>query len=85
MYQKAAALDPTNSEAPLGIARITERTGDLTAAEQQYLKLAAAGNAESMEHLIGLYLKQKRYVDAETCLRKYMASNPGRTRWHSFS
>jgi tetratricopeptide (TPR) repeat protein len=75
-YQKAAALDPANTDAPLGIARMTERTGDLASAEQQYLKLAAAGNAESVEHLIGLYLKQKRYSDAEAWLQKYMASNP---------
>lgn len=75
-YQKAATLDPANSEAPLGIARMTERTGDLASAEQQYLKLAAAGNAESAEHLTSLYLKQKRYSDAEAWLQKYMASNP---------
>jgi tetratricopeptide (TPR) repeat protein len=74
-YQKAAELDPVNSDAPPGVARMTERTGNLPAAEQQYLKLAAAGNGESMEHLIGLYLKQKRYADAETWLRKYMAAN----------
>ncbi len=58
---------------------MTERTGNLPAAEQQYLKLAEAGNSESMEHLIGLYLKQKRYADAETWLRKYMAANPQST------
>ena len=75
-YQKDAELDPSNSEAPLGIAKMTERTGNLPAAEQQYLKLAEAGNSESVEHLIGLYLKQKRYADAETWLRKYMAANP---------
>ena len=78
-YQKAAELDAANSDAPLGVARMTERTGDLLAAEQQYLKLAAAGSGESMEHLIGLYLKQKRYADAETWLRKYMAANPRNT------
>ena len=78
-YQKAAELDPANSDAPLGIARMTERTGNLPAAEQQYLKLAEAGNSESVEHLIGLYLKQKRYADAETWLRKYIAANPQST------
>jgi tetratricopeptide (TPR) repeat protein len=75
-YQKAAELDPANAEAPLGIAKMTNRTGDLASAEQQYLKLANAGNAESVEHLIGLYLKQKRYSDAEAWLHKYMATNP---------
>ncbi|HZI55857.1 MAG TPA: tetratricopeptide repeat protein [Verrucomicrobiae bacterium] len=75
-YQKTAELDPANTEAPLGTARMTERTGNLALAEQQYLKLAESGNSESVERLIGLYLKQKRYADAETWLRKYMAANP---------
>jgi tetratricopeptide (TPR) repeat protein len=75
-YQKAAELDPANSEALLGAARMTERSGNLVAAEQQYLKLAEVGSGESVERLIGLYLKQKRYADAETWLRKYMAANP---------
>lgn len=75
-YQKAAELDPANSEAQLGVARMAEISGNSAAAEQQYLKLAEAGNNDSIERLIGLYLKQKRYSDAETWLRKYMAANP---------
>jgi tetratricopeptide (TPR) repeat protein len=75
-YKKAAELDPTNTEALAGAARLTERT-DPPAAEQQYLKLAETGSSQGMERLIGLYLKQKRYADAETWLRKYMAANPG--------
>jgi len=75
-YQKAVELAPASSEAQLGVARITEASGNVAAAEQQYVKLAEAGNSESVERLIGLYLKQKRYADAETWLRKYMAANP---------
>lgn len=75
-YQKIVELDPANSEALLGAAHMTERSGNLVAAEQQYLKLAEAGSGESVERLIGIYLKQKRYADAETWLRKYMAANP---------
>ncbi|HEY1936594.1 MAG TPA: tetratricopeptide repeat protein [Candidatus Angelobacter sp.] len=75
-YQKASELDPANSEAQVGVARMTERSGNAPAAEQQYLKLAQTGNNDSIERLIGLYLKQKRYADAETWLRKYMAANP---------
>src|SRR6476661_8927485 len=37
-YQKAAELDPANSDAQLGIARMAERSGNTAAAEQQYLK-----------------------------------------------
>jgi tetratricopeptide (TPR) repeat protein len=75
-YQKASELDPANSEAQLGIARMAERSGNIAAAEQQYLKLAAAGNNDSIERLIGLYLKQKRFADAETWLHKYISANP---------
>jgi len=75
-YQKAAELDPTNSEAQFGVARMAERSGNAAAAEQQYLKLAATGNNGSIEQLIGLYLKQKRYADAETWLHKYISANP---------
>ncbi|HET8887732.1 MAG TPA: tetratricopeptide repeat protein [Candidatus Angelobacter sp.] len=75
-YQKAIELDPTNLEAQLGAARMSERSGNTTAAEQQYLKLAEAGNNDSIEQLIGLYLKQKRFADAESWLRKYISANP---------
>lgn len=75
-YQKVVELAPASSEAHLGSARMMEASGNIAAAEQQYVKLAEAGNSESVERLIGLYLKQKRYADAETWLRKYMAANP---------
>jgi tetratricopeptide (TPR) repeat protein len=75
-YQKAAELDPANSEAQLGAARMADRSGNAPAAEQQYLKLAAAGNNDSIERLIGLYLRQKRFADAETWLHKYISANP---------
>ena len=75
-YQKAVELDPANSEAQIGVARIAERSGNSAAAEQQYLKLAEAGNNDSIERLIGLYLNQKRFADAEAWLHKYIAANP---------
>jgi len=75
-YQKAAELDPASSEAQLGIARMTERSGDAAVAEQQYVKLAEAGNNDSIGRLITLYIKQKRYAEAESWLRKYLSTNP---------
>jgi len=78
-YQKALELDPASSEAQLGVARMAERSGNSAAAEQQYLKLASAGNNDSIEQLIGLYLKQKRFADAESWLHKYIAANPQNT------
>jgi len=78
-YQKAAELDPANDEAQLGMAHMAERSGNAATAEQQYLKLASAGNNDSIESLISLYLKQKRFADAETWLHKYLAANPQNT------
>lgn len=75
-YQKAVELDPANSDAQLGVAHMSERSGNAAAAEQQYLKLAAAGNNDSIERLISLYLKQKRFADAESWLHKYISTNP---------
>ena len=75
-YQRAVELDPTNSEAQIGSARMAERAGNAAVAEQQYLKLAAAGNNDSIERLISLYLKQKRFADAESWLHKYISANP---------
>jgi len=78
-YQKAAELDPANPEAQLGAARMAERSGNTAAAEQQYLKLAESGNNDSIERLVALFLKQKRYADAESWLRKYTVANPQNT------
>jgi tetratricopeptide (TPR) repeat protein len=75
-YQKATELDAANTDALLGIARVGERTGNFAAAEQQYVRLAERGNQESVRRLISLYILQKRYADAETWLRKYIAANP---------
>jgi tetratricopeptide (TPR) repeat protein len=58
---------------------MAERSGNSAAAEQQYLKLAAAGNNDSIEQLIGLYLKQKRFAEAESWLHKYIAANQQNT------
>ena len=78
-YQKSLELDAENSEAKLGVARLTQRAGNSAAAEQQYLKLAESGDTESLGRLIGLYIEQKRYADAEAWLRKYLSANPSNT------
>jgi tetratricopeptide (TPR) repeat protein len=78
-YQNAARLDTNNTDALLGIARMNERTGNSAAAEEQYLRLADAGNQESVKRLVNLYMSQKRYADAEKWLRKYIAANPTNT------
>jgi tetratricopeptide (TPR) repeat protein len=76
-YQKSTELDPTNTDALLGSAKMNQRSGKPAVAEQQYLKLAESGNVTSVEGLVSLYIEQKRYSDAETWLRKYLSASPG--------
>jgi tetratricopeptide (TPR) repeat protein len=75
-YQKAAELNPTNADALVGAGKLMEAQGDLAAAEKQYLTAAQMGNNSGLEQLLKLYLKQKRFADAESWLQKYLAANP---------
>ena len=75
-YQKTLELSPGNAEAVVGIGKLLEKQNDAAGAEKQYLAAAQMNSSEGMEHLIGLYLKQKRFPDAESWLRKYQAANP---------
>lgn len=75
-YQKAIELNPVNADAVLGAGKMMEAQGDTAGAEKQYLSAAQSGNAGGLEQLIKLYLKEKRFSDAESWLRKYIAANP---------
>lgn len=75
-YEKGAELDPGNPDLELGAGRMLEKAGDAKGAEQHFLKSADAGNAQGMVLLIDLLSSQKRYVEAENWLRKYVAQNP---------
>jgi Flp pilus assembly protein TadD len=75
-YEKAAELDPGNPDLELGAARMLEKAGDAKGAEQHFQKSAGAGNAQGMALLINLLSSQKRYEEAESWLRKYVAQNP---------
>src|SRR5579859_2603870 len=75
-YQKAIELDPHSSEAVLGAAQLAERSGNLSIAEQQYLKLIELGHNDAIEALVMVYVTQKKYGEAEAWLRKYMAAYP---------
>ncbi|HZD95327.1 MAG TPA: tetratricopeptide repeat protein, partial [Candidatus Sulfotelmatobacter sp.] len=75
-YQKAAELDPLNSRALFGSARLAENSENFSMAEQQYLKLAEKDDTGAIERLIDFYVRQKRYADAEAWLHKYSSANP---------
>ena len=75
-YQKAAELNPGNADAVLSAGELLEKQGDAVGAEKQYLAAAQMNNNQGVERLVDFYLRQKRLADAETWLRKYLASNP---------
>jgi tetratricopeptide (TPR) repeat protein len=75
-YQKAVELDPRDPETLEGGGRLLEARGRTADAEQQYLKAVDLGSSRAMEQLINLYVRQKRLLEAENWLRKYLAANP---------
>jgi len=75
-YVKLEELRPGDAEVISSQGKMMERTGDAAGAEQQYLKAAGLGSNAAVEHLVDLYLKQKRLADAETWLRKYLEKKP---------
>lgn len=74
-YDKAAEMivDP---ELTVRAGELLQAAGDMSGAEQRFLKTAEAGNAGGMAHLIDLLARQKRYSDAEAWLHKYVDQNP---------
>jgi superkiller protein 3 len=75
-YEKAAELNPADTEIIARAGTLLQKSGDLAGAEQHYRRAAEAGNAGGMAQLIDLLIAQKRYADAEAWLRKYAAQNP---------
>jgi tetratricopeptide (TPR) repeat protein len=75
-YQRAAELNPGDAEARLGAGKLMESQGDAADAEKQYLMAAQMGGPGAVEQLIGLYITQKRFAEAESWLRKYLDANP---------
>jgi Flp pilus assembly protein TadD len=75
-YEKTIELSPSDPEPHYAAGYLLERTGDLAGAEQRYLKSAELGNSAATGQLIKLYIRQKRFADAESLLRKYSAQNP---------
>lgn len=76
-YDKAFELAPSADQLPIVRAGdLLEKAGDAAGAEQHYRKAAESGSAAGMAKLIDLLRAQKRFADAETWLRKYVAQNP---------
>jgi tetratricopeptide (TPR) repeat protein len=73
--KKAAQLAPVDQEQLVeladAIARHSEEQG-----EKVYMELAASGDQKANSRLVGIYLRQKRWADAEIWIRKHLAASP---------
>ena len=82
-YREALKLRPKDAETHLTLGAVLEQTKDEKGAEEEYkqaLELAklsdhsASGNAVTA--LANLYMRQKRFADAEAMLRKLVVAHP---------
>jgi len=76
-YQHAAALQPKEAEPHLAAGLLLEREDHYAQAEQEY-KLALALDSRSTDAVIGLaeiYMRGRRFPEAEEYLRKLLATN----------
>src|SRR5271166_1728049 len=77
-YAEAAKLDPKNPEPHLAAAALLEQQGNLAGAAREF-QTASNLDAKSQPALSGLanvYIKQKKYPEAEAALRKALAADP---------
>jgi len=75
-YDKAVELDPSQTSLTLDAGRILQAANDLPGAEEHYQKAAKTGDTQGMMLLINLLSQQKRHLEAETWLTKYVEKNP---------
>jgi tetratricopeptide (TPR) repeat protein len=76
-YQHAAALQPKEAEPHLAAGPLLEREDHYAQAEQEY-KLALALDSRSTDAVMGLaeiYMRGRRFPEAEEYLRKLLATN----------
>jgi tetratricopeptide (TPR) repeat protein len=75
-YDKVSEFNPADAQLITRAGILLQKAGDAAGAEHHYRKAAEAGDAAGMAQLVNLLSSQKRYVDAETWLHKYVAQNP---------
>jgi len=77
-YAEAAKLNSKNPEPHLAAAVLLEKQGNLDAAAHEF-QTASELDAKSQQAISGLanvYIKQKKYPEAEGALRKLLAADP---------
>jgi Flp pilus assembly protein TadD len=83
-YAQATQFQPNNPEPHLAAAALLERQGNLDAAARE-LQTAHDLDPKSqpvISSLANVYIKQKKYPEAEAGLRKLLAADPGSSNAH---
>jgi tetratricopeptide (TPR) repeat protein len=76
--RQAALLQPKDPEPHLSAGALQEKLGHAAAAESEYKQALAldAKSSDALTGLVNLYMRARRYADAESLLRKLAAERP---------
>ncbi|MGC1450168.1 MAG: tetratricopeptide repeat protein [Candidatus Sulfotelmatobacter sp.] len=76
-YRQAAVLQPKNPEPYLAAGLLFEEQGQFSDAEHEYKQALALGpSSEAVTGLANIYLRGRRFPEAEAELRKLVAAHP---------
>ena len=82
-YRQAAALQPKDAEPHLAAGLLLEGQGRFFDAEKEYKEaLALDPSSDALTGLANIYMRGRRFPEAETELRKLVAANPRNAEAH---
>jgi tetratricopeptide (TPR) repeat protein len=78
-YHHAATLQPKDAEPHLGAGLLLEQQNKFSDAEQEYKQaFALDGSSDALTGLANIYMRGRRFPEAEEYLRKVVAAGPDR-------
>jgi len=76
-YRQAALLQPKDAEPHLAAGQLLEKQGKFSDAESEYKQaFALDGSADALTGLANIYMRGRRFPEAEAELRELVASHP---------
>ncbi|HXY77957.1 MAG TPA: tetratricopeptide repeat protein [Candidatus Acidoferrales bacterium] len=82
-YRKAAALEPKDAEPHLGAGLLLEKQERFSDAVEEYKQaLALDPTPDALTGLANIYMRGRRFPEAEECLRKLVAARPDEAAAH---
>jgi tetratricopeptide (TPR) repeat protein len=82
-YREAAVLQPKDVEPHLAAGRLFEDANKFAEAEQEYKQaLALDPGSDALTALANIYMRGRRFVEAEEYLRKLVAAHPDNAAAH---